>query len=890
MVNKTTNSELEAKRAKLQMERLKEYFRNVIAKQDFNFEEYSQKAAEWKQLTGSEFDYDILLDKSRQDVLRPDETIVDQEVVEAIDNQIVENLNTIDSIYKEKEVKKHLDGIVQKADEQVEIVDDAGEKVEAEASHKLLSSLMTISMQEVGAMYADDKNFSRKNKDEQRESLLDDIERYFNTKTAAAVVASAIDVKDDEKTAAKKSHAAAQRYMSGAKVTIKKGHIIDAISSSILSIKDKIAKLKNCGLAKSADKIKNKLKSFITMFNKEHREALKDGLVQDMKTNPTQWITTAVTTGVMAATAFASAPVALGAAAGYAVYTAASTPLWNLNRKRNTELRKDVAFAKFIKSKQFSDNELKTLQNKKSKAFDQLNAQLNTEFEQSYYPALKNEWKGWKGMKKAWMDIHANPEEKKDFNDSWKFSTGISVACAGILGALAPSVIGAANIGTKTAEAAATNAMSMARFGTGLVRVLGGNANAYYNKRKAEKRFEKTQSAEDKARLEGAKTGLAWTALLTSAVEAFAVSGAVANASAHPGMADVAPTGNHGPFMHNGEYTLADYLQNHQNDTAPWMHDYGTAGNVTDAPVVGAEVAPEPSSVAIPTEYDKAAMGITHRQWEYIHTEVTPMHIGNFDETYLNAANAQAAHPELFVHPDGSPMTTEETMWEASRILSLAKARPDGHGGLIARFWDPNGQEVYANGNHEFFYDKGMTKPVEPGVECLPRCHGDEKTVKAFQDLYKMINCGKAVKEVDGTRIKQFFDETMSNGQYKGEGWNIGVTNNVMDRDGCDDIHFIRGKPIAPKAPDVTDQPPATTVREDGSFDHVKVEKVTAVDAQADQAEVTDNISLGTTATDHGSNDVNDPKSLQGTKPGETKPLSGTTRVVTPKSGGRSDY
>ena len=195
-------------------------------------------------------------------------------------------------------------------------------------------------------------------------------------------------------------------------------------------------------------------------------------------------------------------------------------------------------------------------------------------------------------------------------------------------------------------------------------------------------------------------------------------------------------------------------------------------------------------------------MGITPKQWDILTDQkVTPLYISNAEETYANTVNAIHANPGIFVHPDGSAMTPEQVWWEESRIMeTLAKARPDGHGGLIARFWDPDGKEVFTNGDHNFFYDRAMTKPVDASIECLPRCNGDERTVKAFQQLYKMINCGKDIKGADVDRIKQFFDETTASGQYRGEGWNIGQTLNYADRDGCEDIHWIRGR--APKIPE----------------------------------------------------------------------------------------
>ena len=783
MAKETTNEELEAKKEKLQMERLKEYFRNVISKQDFNYEEYAQKSAEWKKLTGSDFEFDVLLDKSKQDVLRSDDAIV-------------KNITAIDGIYEEAEVKKHVDEVVKKANEQIEILDEDGKKVEPEHAHDLLSSLMLVSMQEVEAMYADSKKFSRMSKENQRKSLLDDIDVSFHLKAATAVAASAMDMKADEKENARKSQAAVEQYMSGKKVSAKKDHIINGVSGAVLKIKEKIAKFKESGLVKAASRMKQGLENFVGWFNKKNLGAMKDGVVQDVKTNPAQWITnTAVAVGAFGAT-FASAPVALGAVATYAAYTAISTPLWNLNRKRNTELRKDVAFAKFVKSKNYPDNYLADLAKNDKKAFEELSQNLSAEFDKNYYPALQAEYKGWKGVKKAWKEIHANAEEKKTFNRQWGIATGVGIVSAGVIGALAPSVVEAAHVGGEFATAASTNALTMTRMGTGLARVLGANANATCAYVDANKQFKKTQSAEDKARRDAARASLAVTAILTGAMETVAVSGALAHASANPEIANIAPTDDNSPILadlQNGQYSLVDHLQNQENAPS-WLNGYQPA----DVPAAEVEV-PAAPTVTIPTEYNAETMGITEREWGYIHTQVTPMYVANFDETYLNTVNTMQAHPDIFVHPDGSAMTTEQTMWEASRIMALAKARPDGHGGLIARFWDPDGTEVYANGKHEFFYDKAMTKPVDKGIECLPRCHGDEETVKAFQAIYKMINCGEEVKEFNGARIKQFFDETMANGQYKGKGWNIGQTHNYMDRDGCGDIHWVRGK--APAAP-----------------------------------------------------------------------------------------
>ena len=82
-----------------------------------------------------EFDYDILLDKSKQDVLQ-------------VDDEIVANIEEIESIFEEKGTKKKLDSIVAGAKKKITITDDDGKEVTKERSYDLLSSLMLISKEE----------------------------------------------------------------------------------------------------------------------------------------------------------------------------------------------------------------------------------------------------------------------------------------------------------------------------------------------------------------------------------------------------------------------------------------------------------------------------------------------------------------------------------------------------------------------------------------------------------------------------------------------------------------------------------------------------------------------------------------------------------------------
>ena len=60
----------------IELIKLKKYFQNVITKQDFVYDEYAKNSQRWKELTGTEFSYDILLDTSKQDVLKVDAEIL----------------------------------------------------------------------------------------------------------------------------------------------------------------------------------------------------------------------------------------------------------------------------------------------------------------------------------------------------------------------------------------------------------------------------------------------------------------------------------------------------------------------------------------------------------------------------------------------------------------------------------------------------------------------------------------------------------------------------------------------------------------------------------------------------------------------------------------------
>lgn len=601
--------------------KLKKYFRDVITKDDFNIDEYLENTSKWLELTGKEFDYDILIDKKKQDVLN-------------VDKDIEANIVEIESVFEEDDTKKKLDSIVDKTQKKVTITGDDGKEVSKDRAHDLLSSMMLISKEEILAMYSDDKDFAGKSREEKKKTLISDVDLSFNLKTCAAAQASAIDPTKSKEENAKKIQQVFADYVEGKgnKVSIKEDHIVNAVTKGVETVKDKIASFKEKGFIKSAAKLMKHAKGILG-WCKSKAINLKNALIQDMKVNTKQWKARGTAATVMiGATALGGPAAALAATGVYVAYEALSTPLWLINSKRNYQ-----------------------------QWFNQ-----------------DDSYRGWDGFKKAWKEMKANPEEMKAYKRQCFISAGVAVASGGLVYALSP-VVQAANAAAQTAttvaaqqaaNATAMGTVSMARVGTGLARVAGANANSLLAWYEAKREYKKNPNEYTKRKLEAARDGAIVTTIVTSAMEIYAVSHLPLNGN------DI--TGNaHDTLQHasSSQASLGAFGNGHSDAlnrdwAAPWQTGNDDVVNTTTADAANAsadaaaqKIAEYYASVEVPTEWSPE-LGGTQGEWTRLMRVWSGLfgdkdmaeHLGGhmaesraaFETAYRNLDTYMHFHPDAF--------------------------------------------------------------------------------------------------------------------------------------------------------------------------------------------------------------------------------------------------
>ena len=332
-------------------------------------------------------------------------------------------------------------------------------------------------------------------------------------------------------------------------------------------------------------------------------------------------------------------------------------------------------------------------------------------------------WSGMTGWNNALKAIKANPEENKVYEYTKKTNKRYGLASGVLMGAATALVPGSSVIG---------------RIVGGTTRAVGTNQNAGFLYNLAKKKYAEEQTEQNETNMKRARTGLILGLVGTTAME-FAMA---LNASASDVGVD-----------HNPEHFASLDNENAQETSQPQIE------------VPSVEPTPE-----VPTEWN-SSMGITQNQWDLLHK------IGDFDSKWLNMHNAQHAYPDTFVHADGSQMSIEEGVWMSDRVMALAKAYPDGHGGLIAHMYDENHVEVFVK-DGGWVYKDGT--PVT-STDIAPECWGTEKEVATFRALYKAINCGEKVNGIDSETFRNLYDKTL----------HLGPGNNYMDVDNCGKVHFI---------------------------------------------------------------------------------------------------
>lgn len=348
-------------------------------------------------------------------------------------------------------------------------------------------------------------------------------------------------------------------------------------------------------------------------------------------------------------------------------------------------------------------------------------------------------WKGWNGIRNAYKSIMANTKEKARFERQQKTNRKYGLASAAIVGLATPVIVGG---GALLGLAGAGAYMGVRALSSG-TRMIGANVNAAAQMKEAKQQHNEDGTAESLKGYKKARTYF-YLSMLGTGLSEFCMANNVADAYHNDYLNNV---------DHNPEHFASLDNENTQETSQPQIE------------VPSVEPTPE-----VPTEWN-SSMGITQNQWNLLHK------IGDFDSKWLNMHNAQHAYPDAFVHADGSQMPIEEGVWMSDRVMALAKAYPDGHGGLIAHMYDENHVEVFAK-DGGWVYKDGT--PVT-STDIAPECWGTEKEVATFRALYKAINCGEKVNGIDSETFRNLYDKTL----------HLGPGNNYMDVDNCGKVHFI---------------------------------------------------------------------------------------------------
>ena len=328
-------------------------------------------------------------------------------------------------------------------------------------------------------------------------------------------------------------------------------------------------------------------------------------------------------------------------------------------------------------------------------------------------------WSGMAGWNNARNAIRANPEENEIYETIKKNNKRYSLISGGLMG---------------VATAFVPLSSPLLRGLGGLGRGVAANTNAKFMYDLAKEKYEANPTEINEINMKRARTGLYFGIAGTAAVE-LAVAWSVANSGVGA--------------EHNPQNVAS-------HEHAP------TVEKTAPAPAPVAEI-PE-VKVEVPQEWN-SDMGITQNQWNTLHS------VGDFDSKWLNVHNAQQANPDAFVHTDGSQMSIEEAVWKSDRIMSLAKAYPDGEGGYIAHMYDENHVEVFAK-DGGWVYKDGT--PVT-SKDIAPECWGTEEDV-----AYKSVDCGEKASGVDGETFDNLYDRAIH-----------GNGDNYMDVDNCGKVHFI---------------------------------------------------------------------------------------------------
>lgn len=455
---------------------------------------------------------------------------------------------------------------------------------------------------------------------------------------------------------------------------------------------------------------------------------------------------------------------------------------------------------------------------------------------------------GLSGLRKAWTALKSDEKEWKRYKNRALTGAGAGILVGGVLGAASTHVI-------QGVSAVATKAVAT------VTRAFSSVTSQIMNYRDAKKLVKEEDTAENQANLKSSKWGLI-------------IGGAIAAASAAFGVYNL---------LHSD---APEVDTNGMSGKGGKAQDIIEGGKGAKSAAKGAaKLAEEPApasdaDITVPDAWD-ASMGINEKQWNEMHSKFT----GIFQ-----------SHAEIFGMDDKEPAQTWQNIYN-----NIHNAQESG-----ALSQDMTTEQIMYK--YMKLIENTERAEVVPGTKYLrsmldadghPMYWVDQKEMAALNSI---ILCGEKV-EVSAEDLGKSLNRIADNGQYVGEGAGHGVTHNRFVGfgrgedcpEGTKNVNaWERGR--APITRVKVEKVPVDEVVEektpvDGSFDHVKIEKVTGVDGAADQAEVNDNLTTATTATDQGSNNVTDPKAVGNTKPTSTGTvLQGTTRIITNKGrGGMGD-
>lgn len=456
---------------------------------------------------------------------------------------------------------------------------------------------------------------------------------------------------------------------------------------------------------------------------------------------------------------------------------------------------------------------------------------------------------GFAGLKKAWTALKGNEKEWKRYKNRALTGAAAGIVVGGLIGGASTHII-------QGVSAVATKAVAT------VTRAASSVTSQFMNWWDARKAVKEEDNAENRANLKSSKWGLIIGGAIAAVSAAFGV-----NNLLHSDTPDVDPNSLGG----NG---------GHGNTPAQGIVDGGNGGGSGSGGNIDGDLPPANPDVAVPDAWDVSS-GISEAQWNEMHQKFT----GIFEK-----------HAEIFGMDNKEPSQTWQNIYN-----NIYNAQENG-----ALPKDMTIEQVM----YKYMKLIETTERAEyvPGTKYLrsmldadghPMYWVDQKEMAALNDI---ILCGKTV-EVSAEDLTKSLNRITDSGQYVGEGAGVGVTHNRFVGfgrgedcpEGTRQVNaWERGRAPAPrvKTETVIDRTGIVTPEQtDADIDKVKITAVQVSDGQADQTEISDNLTTGRTATSNGSNDVNDPSAVQGTEPtgGKPTPIKGTTRVLQTKNEGMTN-